>query len=161
MPRGPKPKPTAMKRAQGNPGRRPLPENEPEPTTGIPEPPPHLSGYALDEWNHQSAELDRMGVLTRIDGAALAAYCTSYGRWVEAELKLQEQGDVIEDKKGNPTKRNPWLIVAHQAHDKMIKVAAEFGLTPSSRTRIKVVPQARGSGKKEVEEELFGKLEIA
>jgi hypothetical protein len=29
-------------------------------------------------------------ILTELNRAALAAYCQAYGRWVEAERKLQE-----------------------------------------------------------------------
>ena len=41
-----------------------------------------------------------MGVLTVIDRAVLAAYCQSYGRWVEAEEKLAETPTIFKTPSG-------------------------------------------------------------
>ena len=59
---GRKPKPTEMKRAQGNPGRRPLNNNEPKPT-GIPQCPSHLNEVAKREWRRIAPELIALGLL--------------------------------------------------------------------------------------------------
>src|SRR5689334_3828108 len=48
--RGPAPKPTAIKKIQGNPGKRPLNENEPQLEPGIPECPDYLDEIARKEW---------------------------------------------------------------------------------------------------------------
>ena len=40
--RGPAPKPTAIKKAEGNPGKRKLNTEEPQPLPGVPECPDHL-----------------------------------------------------------------------------------------------------------------------
>ena len=47
---GRKPKPTKLKLLAGNPGGRPLPENEPQPDPAIPDPPDWMEGEALAEW---------------------------------------------------------------------------------------------------------------
>jgi phage terminase small subunit len=44
--RGPAPKPTAIKRLEGNPGKRKLNEMEPKMTVGVPECPDHLDDVA-------------------------------------------------------------------------------------------------------------------
>ena len=51
MIRGRKPIPTVLKRRAGNPGKRPLNENEPEPEPGAPEPPSHLNAEAREVWD--------------------------------------------------------------------------------------------------------------
>ncbi len=73
--RGPAPKPTRMKVLAGNPGKRPLNRREPQPKPGLPRCPAQLSEEAKREWKRISKELDRLGLLTVLDRAALSAYC--------------------------------------------------------------------------------------
>jgi len=81
-----------------------------------------------------------VGLYTDVDYAALAMYCQAWGRWVEAERKVQEQGEILESDRGG-LYQNPWLHVANKAWDQMRKVLAEFGFTPSSRSRLQVEPR--------------------
>lgn len=73
MARGWKPKPTALKRAAGNPGKRPLNHAEPQPPEGLPSCPPHLSDVAWEEWTRVAQAFHGMGVLPAMDRARLAA----------------------------------------------------------------------------------------
>ena len=43
--------------------------------------------------------------------------------------------------------QNPWLAICNAAWDRLLKVAAEFGLTPSSRNRVDATPPPPKSGK--------------
>jgi len=144
MPRkGPRPQPTALKLARGNPGKRALPKGEPEPEAAVPECPPHLGELARVEWWRITAELRTLGLVTRIDLAMLAGYCVTWGRWVEAEGKVEEMGLLIKTPNGHPI-QNPYLAIANRALAQLQKLAAEFGLSPSSRTGVK----AAGKGKR-------------
>lgn len=77
--------------------------------------------------------------------AALAAYCQGYGRWQQAERALAKMaetdsaasGMVIKTKSGNAI-HNPLVGIANKAMADMVRYAAEFGMTPSARTRIAV-----------------------
>jgi len=136
--RGRKPKPTLLKTLEGNPGKRPLNDREPVPPEGIPDCPDFLTNEARAEWFRIAKVLKEMQLLTLADRAALAAYCTAYGRWVEAEKQVQKYGTIVKSPhKGFPMK-SPYLTVADQALESMRKLMVEFGLTPSSRSRIKV-----------------------
>lgn len=75
--RGPSPKPTPIRVLEGNPSRRPINENEPKPTDGTPPMPPHLDRRARVVWRQIAPELSRLGLLTVVDGEALASYCTA------------------------------------------------------------------------------------
>jgi len=88
--RGRKPKPTAIRRLDGNPGKRAFNATDPMPPDSMPTCPPHLSDEAADEWDRLGPVLHAMGVVTMADRVALAAYCQAYGRWVEAEERLRE-----------------------------------------------------------------------
>jgi P27 family predicted phage terminase small subunit len=84
-----------------------------------------------------------MGLLTVADRSALAAYCTVYSRWVHAEAQVKKFGAIVKSpQKGFPMK-SPYLCIADQAMEAMRKFMVEFGLTPSSRSRIRVPDSAR------------------
>ena len=134
---GRKPKPTALKELQGNPGKRPLNKREPKPT-GTPTCPSHLDDNAKKEWRRISKELTAIGLLTSVDRAALAAYCCAYSRWAAAEENIQKFGTVIKSPKSGYPVQNPYVSVANTALDLMRKFATEFGLTPASRSRLQV-----------------------
>lgn len=143
---GRKPIPTKLKILRGNPGRRPLPENESEVPAGIPEPPKHLKGKGKKEWQRILPELYRAGLVTKIDGAALAAYCDCFALWDEASIEIKKNGILTKGENGEPT-INPAVKVSNAAMDRMRKFLVEFGMTPSSRSRVKT------AGKPEPERE--------
>jgi P27 family predicted phage terminase small subunit len=134
---GPAPKPTVIKRLAGNPGKRPLNDKEPQPERRMPRCPGHLNDIAKKEWRRISKHLYRSGLLTLIDRAALAAYCQAYGRWAMAEAIVNKKGEIVKTTNGNII-QNPYLSVANRAMEQMLKIEVEFGMTPSSRSRIKV-----------------------
>jgi hypothetical protein len=64
--------------------------NEPKPEAEIPDCPPHLQGEAREEWNRITSELSGLNIISKLDRAALTAYCFSYAQWVEACEKLKD-----------------------------------------------------------------------
>jgi P27 family predicted phage terminase small subunit len=96
-----------------------------------------LTGEARKEWRRMGGELARMGVVTAVDRAALAAYCQAWARWVEAEGQVAKLGTIVKTANGNLI-QNPYLAVANRAMEQMTRLAAEFGMTPSSRSRVQV-----------------------
>lgn len=68
--RGPAPKPTELKRLQGNPGKRRLNDSEPRPVATLPRCPSHLTGEAKAEWRRVARGLYEAGLLTQVDRAA-------------------------------------------------------------------------------------------
>jgi P27 family predicted phage terminase small subunit len=137
MTRGRKPKPTETKRAAGNPGRRPLNKAEPTPPPALPAPPAHLDEPASEKWRELSAQLFTQGVLTTIDVDALAFYCVLFSRWQKAERIVREQGEIVTTALGNLV-QNPYLSIANKSMEKMMGISVEFGMTPSSRSRVSV-----------------------
>jgi len=135
--RGRLPKPTAIKIAEGNPGKRRLNEREPQPDAGLPECPDHLDAEARNEWGRIGRALSELGLLTKVDRAALAAYCQLWSRWVDAEIKVRENGMVVTTAQGNLI-QNPYLGVCNTCLKLLRQYLVEFGLTPSSRCRLSV-----------------------
>jgi P27 family predicted phage terminase small subunit len=129
--RGPAPKPTALKKLAGNPGKRRLNEREPAPTVGRPEMPRWLKGKAVTEWLHVAPILEQMGVLTQADQIGLALLADAVADYVELREKDKRR------KGSNGT-------AVRQARADVLKLCREFGLTPSSRTSLQVAPQDSG-----------------
>ena len=151
MTAGRRPIPTALKLLRGNPGKRPLNDREPTPRAKLPNAPDYLSDVAKKEWRRTGRRLAALGLVTEIDGTALAAYCVAFARWVEAEEKIQLFGTVI--KVGNSLQVSPYLSVANKAMFQMCRLLGDFGMTPSSRSRVKV---EKNDGGNDEEAAFFG-----
>jgi P27 family predicted phage terminase small subunit len=132
---GRKRKPTAIRRLEGNRGKRAWNHAEPVPPEGLPTCPAHLSDAAVAEWDRLATSLHEMGVLTVVDRAALAAYCQAYGRWVEAEERLRETPALFKTPSGY-VQQSPWLGIANKQLELMGRYMVELGLTPAARSRI-------------------------
>jgi P27 family predicted phage terminase small subunit len=135
--RGRKPVPTALRVARGNPGKRPLNSDEPEIVASLPEPPTYLAGEALEYWHEIATKLETHGLLTRIDASALAEYCVVWVRWRKAEREIEKHGQVILSPSGYPV-QSPYVSIANKALSHVRAYESEFGMTPSSRSRVKV-----------------------
>ena len=152
--RGRKPKPTALKKLAGSPGKRALNAVEPQPPIpqSVPRTPRHLGVEAKREWKRMCHVLLAIGLYTEIDHAALEMYCQSYGDWIVAKRKVRNTGGrVLRSRKG-ALYTNPWVYEANGAWERLRKAAAEFGMTPSTRSRVRV---ATGEKEPSLAEQLF------
>ena len=159
---GRKPKPTALKKLEGNPGKRKLNTAEPEPASGRPAMPYYLTPRAKKEWKRIIPLLEEMGVLRITHGAALASYCMAFARWLEAEKQITARGIVVEEpvlgRVGTTDdltviairlKKNPACTAAMAYQKEMRLTLGLFGLDPSSVSRLHV------DGKEEQESPLM------
>ncbi len=154
--RGRPPKPTKLKLLQGNPGKRPINKKEPKPKTTVPSCPAHLDVEAKKEWRRITRELSAIGLVSKIDMAALAVYAVAWSRWVEAEQKLKRFGVIIKSPSGYPI-QSPYLAVANQAVKQMTSMLTEFGMTPASRTRVSVErPESQANDEEAIADRLLG-----
>jgi P27 family predicted phage terminase small subunit len=143
--RGRKPKPSALKRAQGNPGGRKLNAAEPN-FSGPPTCPAWINAIAKAEWTRVVHELAALDMLRGVDSASLASYCQSYSRWQTAEQIVDCEGQTVQEPivnkngeiVGHKTKRHPATVIAKDAQAAMLRSAALFGFDPSSRSRLSV-----------------------
>ena len=138
-----KPKPTALRILEGNRGHRPLNDREPRATVKLPSPPKQLSATAKREWRRTGRLLREMGIITEIDAAQFAAYCQSYARWLECQELLAKLSVLIKGQMGLVV--NPLLRVARDAQEQFTRALVEFGMSPSSRTRIHAAPESQSS----------------
>jgi P27 family predicted phage terminase small subunit len=135
--RGRKPKPPGMST------RRPDRPRD-GPVVRLPVCPPHLQGEARKEWRRIGKKLLACGLMTEIDGAALALYCQAWARWIEAEANLVKFGTVIKAPSGYPI-ASPYLSIANTAMAQMTRLLVEFGMSPSSRSRVTVTRKSEST----------------
>lgn len=137
---GRKPIPTDVKRLMGNPGKKRLPKpgEEPEPPAvdRLPDPPEWLGEYGTKEWEKVGPLLMSMRLLTESDLIAFGAYCANVDLMVESKLDIDKNGATILGARGYV--RNPALASFAQAVTALRALACEFGMTPSSRSRMKL-----------------------
>jgi len=136
--RGTKPIPTAIKIANGNPGKRPLNMFEPRPEGDLFEPPEWLNDDQRTSWFYAIEHMPA-GVLKRIDQSILTIWVVAECLFREATQKVAASGLVVKTERGIPI-QNPYLPIINKQAMIMMKASAELGFTPSSRTRIVTDP---------------------
>ena len=142
--RGRKPKPSALRVLEGNPGKRPI-NNEPSPEPGIPPAPAHLSEQAKKAWAGVSVKLDKIGVLTEVDDWALEMLCENYAEILDlrAEIKKDGRFQTVTNKNGDTrTVNHPAATQLADAERRFKAMLEQFGLTPSARVRVKANPKS-------------------
>lgn len=87
-------------------------------------------------------ELARLGLLTIVDRAALVGYCESWAEYRQAREYLIKAGPVypLRDDKGEVKylAQVPQVSIANKALANVRAFCAEFGLTPSARSRMSI-----------------------
>jgi P27 family predicted phage terminase small subunit len=138
--RGRKPRPTAAKLLDGNPGKRPLNDAEPQPPAFDESDtvPVELTDQprAVAEWQRLAPMLRRCKQITEADRTALIALCLEWARYLDASQKVALAGLVVRTPSGYPMP-NPYLGIASRALAGCNKLWVELGLTPSSRSRVR------------------------
>ncbi len=134
---GRKPLPTHLKLVKGTARPHRLNKKEPKPPLVVPEPPDHLDEKAKAKFTELAKMLARHGVMTELDTGAIARYAVVWCRWVDAEAEIKKRGPVVKTS-GDNIIQNPFLAVANKCLLQMAQIESEFGLTPSSRSRIRM-----------------------
>ena len=155
MTRGRKPKPEAIKQLSGNPGKRKsdIPET-PQPAEASARAPRGLSGEARKFWHGIATELIELGVLRTVDVPAFVLMAEHYSLARKASGQLLELDTLTTVDKNEAERKHPLLQVFKDNAQAYRLFAAEFGLTPSSRSRLHIV--AGTAEQLSLAEELFG-----
>ena len=136
---GSKPKPSVLKELAGNPGRRPLNENEPKPgPANLNVPRGRLPKEGARVWKQLAKPLADMGVLTEVDLIAFEMLCLHYATARQAADVLKQFGLFVRDK-DKKSRKNPAAQIFRDNSQHLRAYLAEFGLTPSSRVRIHAI----------------------
>lgn len=140
---GRKPKPAALKLVEGRGEGRDSGGRKVKPPPLFkrlpPEAPAFLDGEARALWERVVPELARLELVKPIDAEALAAYCLTWQRLVEAQKIISDEGLLATNSQGRV--RHPAVAVVEAASKDLRSWASEFGLTPASESKLKA-PEA-------------------
>ena len=128
MKRGRKPKPTSLLKAKGSRNAH-LRGKEPDAPSGAPDPPPELTVAARKVWFDHVGQLEAMGILSKADGSAFVRFCCYLAEWLELYAATRRL-------KKKVRYHHPAYYAWTRMGDKLGRLEAEFGFTPSARTRI-------------------------
>jgi P27 family predicted phage terminase small subunit len=144
------PVPTWLKELRGTlPAAGNVGEPQPEAMIYIP-PPREIADQALasEFWEVHLPLLVKNKMITEVDMTAFVVCCLAYQSWIQAEQQLakpkEEGGGYTVETKNGYQIQSPWVSIAAARRKDFVEMIREFGLTPSSRTRIKI--QLIGSG---------------
>lgn len=145
--RGPKPLPANVHMLRGNPSKlsgAQLLDDIVRPDVEIPKCPAHLGVEAKAEWRRITKHLEKLGLITAIDRAALTGYCDAWGEYVWAQNRIKqlnaddptgERGRIWDTPSGYKQISVPKQI-ANRSLELMAKFLAEFGMSPAARSRV-------------------------
>lgn len=139
MATGRKPLSVQDKMERGNPGQRNLHKDEqPKLKTlfQLPTAPSYLGEYGIKEWDRTGPLLVAAKMLTESDLPAFQAYCMNIDLLIQAQLDIQSNGMQVMGHRG--WVRNPAIAAFGQASTAIRGFVAEFGLSPSARSRIRI-----------------------
>ncbi len=107
-----------------------------------PDPPDGLPADAAAEWRRVAPILSKYRLLSDLDLTALAMYCRVYARWLEAERRLEESGELVFETQSGYQTQSAYLNIINQCLKQMQSIMAEFGMTPATRERLKAIANA-------------------
>lgn len=134
--RGRAPTPTSLRILKANPQHRPLNHTEAKIPPGELQPTEDLDEIALQTWHRDVPILLAAGLATVADAKPLTAMCQKWSEWVQIQRQLRVEGLIVV-RKGIPV-RHPLAQQADVIAMQLKGYFVEFGMTPASRTRIKV-----------------------
>ncbi len=114
--------------------------DEPKPPVAAPTAPTWLCREAKAEWARVVPQLVKLGVIARIDRAALVAYCESWADYHAAVRAVRVEGKTFTTPQGYIAK-NPMVTILNESRAAVLRFAQEFGLTPSARARVSGQPR--------------------
>ena len=142
MAKGRKKKPTKIKELQGTLKAERVIENEMQVSlvSIIPPAPNWLTEIGSMEWEKVCGELYNKRMLHQIDLRLIEAYCNAIASHIETEMMLRDKGRIQVFKNPDGTIKHtqsvPFQKIANDALDRALKLATQFGFTPSARTSI-------------------------
>jgi len=142
--------PTSLKIIKGNPGKRALPQNEPEPApiSADTPAPKEIEGMpdACWAWSDILPRLCNMQVMTEADIPMLVMYCEAYADEKSAVAQMGETGAVQVAASGH-AQVSAWYTVRKDARALRLKILGLFGLSPSDRTKVQKIAAPKKANK--------------
>jgi P27 family predicted phage terminase small subunit len=130
---------------RGNPGRRPLNAEEPQPDALPVAVPAELVGNveAVAEWNRVIVPAIEIGLITASDRAVAIAHCDLWSVWRSQLAEANSGPHIVHVGPNKHPTPNPARGIANSTFQLLRSVDVELGFTPSSRSRVKADPRSK------------------
>ena len=106
----------------------------------LPSPPKWLTPLAQEQWINVTKELYRIEMLHNVDLILLESYCNAIAVHIETEQYLRDNGRVNhyynQDGSLRHSQSKPEVKISNDSLSNALKLATQFGFTPSSRGSI-------------------------
>lgn len=125
--------PDNVRALRGNPGHRDAGARVKTPPAA-PNPPTWLDREAAAEWRRVVPELHRLGLLSKVDRAVLATYCSAWSKFVAAERMVQRDGLIVLGHRDAERKHPAWQMW-REAATVVATLSKEIFASPNARLR--------------------------
>ena len=143
MAKGRKPVPLAILKLRGS-WRAKGREDTEIRMSGKPRMPQWLSPAAKQAWKRNVPLLSDLGIILPVDELMLALLCTAFAEWKEADALV---GSLLVKTSKGTLIQHPVVSIRNAAFERLRKMAAEFGMSPSARTGLLLTPKKNKSSK--------------
>lgn len=141
-------KPTQLKVLQGTARSDRMNPKEPKPRPIAPEPPRGMGKYAKEMWRRQAPILERLGLLTEVDGEMFCVLCEAWERYCRSLRQLRQVHKAVKNQEITEAMEliRKAEISVEKAEQSFRLLSNEFGLSPASRSRLSVEVKDDGEG---------------
>ena len=151
------PKPTALKKAEGNPGKRRLAPVDLRTDPSAPAMPSWLEPDAKAIWRTEMPKLLALGITRKIDSVNFGVLCDSIARFRQASMRLAKLRREYKQKGEDPNnallisypsgavQQNPLVGIINSEKLNIKRFAVEFGYSPAARSRL-MIESGDGAG---------------
>jgi P27 family predicted phage terminase small subunit len=132
---------------RGNPSKLPVDAltDDFQPDVELPTCPGHLQDEARKEYRRIGKELERYGLISKLDRGVLSMACERWAEYVWAQRKMAELNEQDPNGEKGYIDRTPndykvmsvYLQIARSSESQYVKLCNELGLTPAARSRVK------------------------
>lgn len=119
----------------------------------LPPPPVWLTKDAKKHWDQLGAALLSAGLISAIDGDVFALHCDNVTKYGEVVQKLDEIAKWTQSTPNGFVMQSALFQIRNRLQELIVKTAREFGMTPASRSAMKIQKPDQG--------DLFGDNEFS
>ena len=133
------PKPTKLRKLEGNPGKRRINDKEPAPR-GSAVRPDFVTGAAAEEWDRAVAAMPP-GFYTSADVPVLTVYCLAWVMYRNSLAQVAREGMTANGSTGQKV-AHPAIAIASKQAEIILRAADRMGMSPTARTRLEIKDEA-------------------
>lgn len=108
---------------------------------GMPSCPAWLKGAGRKHWDVLGPALVNAGLMSVVDGDVFSIHCDNVARYAEVIEKLETIDKWLATTPNGFEVQAGFVQIRNKLQEQILKTAAEFGLTPKSRSSVKINKQ--------------------